>query len=155
MICYFALSKVLLLSRYWWLHILDFWLQIKDVEALIVAPISKASAKQRAGRAGRIRPGTCFRHVFCWCCALMHSLFGLICELINIYLNAYLLSIFLFNSPLTYLSSLCPKGQLTTKTCHYYQLPRNTSINYVRESMLHITIVFHVLIMLWNSIGSF
>ncbi|KAF8335363.1 pre-mRNA-splicing factor ATP-dependent RNA helicase PRP43 [Cantharellus anzutake] len=31
------------------------------VESLLVAPISKASAKQRAGRAGRTRPGKCFR----------------------------------------------------------------------------------------------
>ncbi|KAG9047075.1 DEAH-box ATP-dependent RNA helicase prp43 [Tulasnella sp. UAMH 9824] len=31
------------------------------VESLLVAPISKASALQRAGRAGRTRPGKCFR----------------------------------------------------------------------------------------------
>ncbi|KAG8909357.1 DEAH-box ATP-dependent RNA helicase prp43 [Tulasnella sp. 408] len=31
------------------------------VESLLVAPISKASAQQRAGRAGRTRPGKCFR----------------------------------------------------------------------------------------------
>ncbi|KAG8527754.1 DEAH-box ATP-dependent RNA helicase prp43 [Bacidia gigantensis] len=31
------------------------------VEALLVSPISKASAQQRAGRAGRTRPGKCFR----------------------------------------------------------------------------------------------
>jgi pre-mRNA-splicing factor ATP-dependent RNA helicase DHX15/PRP43 len=31
------------------------------VESLVVAPISKASAKQRAGRAGRTRPGKCYR----------------------------------------------------------------------------------------------
>lgn len=31
------------------------------VESLAVAPISKASAKQRAGRAGRTRPGKCYR----------------------------------------------------------------------------------------------
>ena len=31
------------------------------VESLLVAPISKASAKQRAGRAGRTKPGKCFR----------------------------------------------------------------------------------------------
>uniref|UniRef100_A0A0G4GML2 RNA helicase n=1 Tax=Chromera velia CCMP2878 TaxID=1169474 RepID=A0A0G4GML2_9ALVE len=31
------------------------------VESLLVAPISKASAHQRAGRAGRTRPGKCFR----------------------------------------------------------------------------------------------
>jgi pre-mRNA-splicing factor ATP-dependent RNA helicase DHX15/PRP43 len=30
-------------------------------ESLLVSPISKASAKQRAGRAGRTRPGKCFR----------------------------------------------------------------------------------------------
>ena len=31
------------------------------VESLLVSPISKASAKQRAGGAGRTRPGKCFR----------------------------------------------------------------------------------------------
>lgn len=35
--------------------------QISDIENLVVAPISKASARQRAGRAGRVRPGKCFR----------------------------------------------------------------------------------------------
>lgn len=32
------------------------------VESLLVSPISKASAQQRAGRAGRTRPGKCFRY---------------------------------------------------------------------------------------------
>lgn len=31
------------------------------VESLLVTPISRASARQRAGRAGRTRPGKCFR----------------------------------------------------------------------------------------------
>lgn len=31
------------------------------VESLLVSPISRASAQQRAGRAGRTRPGKCFR----------------------------------------------------------------------------------------------
>jgi len=31
------------------------------VESLLVSPISKASAKQRSGRAGRTQPGKCFR----------------------------------------------------------------------------------------------
>ncbi|EFC46607.1 predicted protein [Naegleria gruberi] len=31
------------------------------VESLLVTPISRASAKQRSGRAGRTRPGKCFR----------------------------------------------------------------------------------------------
>jgi len=31
------------------------------VESLVVSPISRAAAKQRAGRAGRTRPGKCFR----------------------------------------------------------------------------------------------
>ncbi|URD78796.1 hypothetical protein MUK42_02456 [Musa troglodytarum] len=35
--------------------------EISDIESLVVTPISKASARQRAGRAGRIRPGKCFR----------------------------------------------------------------------------------------------
>lgn len=34
---------------------------LTGVEALVTAPISKAAAKQRAGRAGRTRPGKCFR----------------------------------------------------------------------------------------------
>ena len=31
------------------------------VESLLVSPISRASARQRSGRAGRTRPGKCFR----------------------------------------------------------------------------------------------
>lgn len=31
------------------------------IESLLVSPISRASAKQRSGRAGRTRPGKCFR----------------------------------------------------------------------------------------------
>jgi HrpA-like RNA helicase len=31
------------------------------LESLVVAPVSQASAKQRAGRAGRVRPGKCYR----------------------------------------------------------------------------------------------
>ncbi|KMZ56447.1 putative ATP-dependent RNA helicase [Zostera marina] len=38
-----------------------FFNPISDIENLVVAPISKASARQRAGRAGRVRPGKCFR----------------------------------------------------------------------------------------------
>ncbi|KAH7682283.1 RNA helicase protein [Dioscorea alata] len=38
-----------------------FYNPITDIENLVVAPISKASARQRAGRAGRVRPGKCFR----------------------------------------------------------------------------------------------
>ncbi|XP_010915577.1 probable pre-mRNA-splicing factor ATP-dependent RNA helicase DEAH9 [Elaeis guineensis] len=38
-----------------------FYNPIADIENLVVAPISKASARQRAGRAGRVRPGKCFR----------------------------------------------------------------------------------------------
>lgn len=40
-------------------------LQMSDIENLVVAPISKASARQRAGRAGRVRPGKCYRYVTC------------------------------------------------------------------------------------------
>jgi HrpA-like RNA helicase len=32
-----------------------------DMDSQAVAPISAAAAKQRAGRAGRVRPGHCFR----------------------------------------------------------------------------------------------
>ncbi|KAK4786842.1 hypothetical protein SAY86_010675 [Trapa natans] len=38
-----------------------FYNPISDIENLIVSPISKASARQRAGRAGRVRPGKCYR----------------------------------------------------------------------------------------------
>ncbi|XP_058100672.1 probable pre-mRNA-splicing factor ATP-dependent RNA helicase DEAH9 isoform X5 [Magnolia sinica] len=38
-----------------------FYNPISDIESLVVAPISKASARQRAGRAGRVRPGKCYR----------------------------------------------------------------------------------------------
>ncbi len=31
------------------------------MDSLVVAPISQASAKQRAGRAGRTGPGKCYR----------------------------------------------------------------------------------------------
>lgn len=34
---------------------------LSAIESLVVTPISKASASQRAGRAGRNRPGKCFR----------------------------------------------------------------------------------------------
>ncbi|CAK9148192.1 unnamed protein product [Ilex paraguariensis] len=37
-----------------------FYNPITDIENLVVAPISKASARQRAGRAGRVRPGRCY-----------------------------------------------------------------------------------------------
>ena len=42
------------------------------VESLIVTPISKAQAAQRAGRAGRTQPGTCFRLYTSW--AYQHEL---------------------------------------------------------------------------------
>lgn len=32
-----------------------------DLETLMVVPCSQSSADQRAGRAGRVRPGKCFR----------------------------------------------------------------------------------------------
>ncbi|KAI3456192.1 hypothetical protein Pfo_012855 [Paulownia fortunei] len=38
-----------------------FYNPVTDIENLVVAPISKASARQRAGRAGRVRPGKCYR----------------------------------------------------------------------------------------------
>ncbi|KAF6155968.1 hypothetical protein GIB67_039299 [Kingdonia uniflora] len=38
-----------------------FYNPLSDIENLVVAPISKASARQRAGRAGRVRPGKCYR----------------------------------------------------------------------------------------------
>ncbi|XP_059670344.1 probable pre-mRNA-splicing factor ATP-dependent RNA helicase DEAH9 isoform X3 [Cornus florida] len=38
-----------------------FYNLISDIENLVVAPISNASARQRAGRAGRVRPGKCYR----------------------------------------------------------------------------------------------
>ncbi|XP_029164898.1 pre-mRNA-splicing factor ATP-dependent RNA helicase DHX16 [Nylanderia fulva] len=42
------------------------------MESLIVVPISKASASQRAGRAGRVAPGKCFRLYTAW--AYQHEL---------------------------------------------------------------------------------
>lgn len=42
------------------------------VESLIVTPTSKASANQRAGRAGRVRPGKCFRIYTKW--SFIHEL---------------------------------------------------------------------------------
>ncbi|KAM7525052.1 hypothetical protein LguiA_014954 [Lonicera macranthoides] len=39
----------------------QFYNPLTDIENLVVAPISKASARQRAGRAGRVRPGKCYR----------------------------------------------------------------------------------------------
>ncbi|KAI5331704.1 hypothetical protein L3X38_021830 [Prunus dulcis] len=38
-----------------------FYNPITDIQNLVVAPISKASARQRTGRAGRVRPGKCYR----------------------------------------------------------------------------------------------
>ncbi|RDY11914.1 putative pre-mRNA-splicing factor ATP-dependent RNA helicase DEAH9 [Mucuna pruriens] len=38
-----------------------FYNPLSDIENLVVAPISRASARQRAGRAGRVRPGKCYR----------------------------------------------------------------------------------------------
>ncbi|KAI4312206.1 hypothetical protein MLD38_037045 [Melastoma candidum] len=39
----------------------QFYNSITDIENLVVAPISQASARQRAGRARRVRPGKCYR----------------------------------------------------------------------------------------------
>ncbi|OMJ77262.1 hypothetical protein SteCoe_23171 [Stentor coeruleus] len=36
------------------------------MESLVIVPISKASARQRAGRAGRVAPGKCFRIYTLW-----------------------------------------------------------------------------------------
>ena len=36
-------------------------LNLFKLESLLVTPISQASASQRAGRAGRTKPGKCFR----------------------------------------------------------------------------------------------
>ena len=36
------------------------------MESLVVTPISKAAANQRAGRAGRVAPGKCFRLYTAW-----------------------------------------------------------------------------------------
>ena len=42
------------------------------MESLIVTPVAKASANQRAGRAGRVAPGKCFRLYTKW--AYLHEL---------------------------------------------------------------------------------
>ena len=39
----------------------DFYDPVSDADTLVVTPISKMTAQQRAGRAGRTAPGTCFR----------------------------------------------------------------------------------------------
>ncbi len=49
------------------------------VESLLVSAISKASAQQRAGRAGRTRPGKCFRYGSIFQSKLGFSVFPLIC----------------------------------------------------------------------------
>jgi pre-mRNA-splicing factor ATP-dependent RNA helicase DHX16 len=36
------------------------------MNSLIVTPISKAASNQRAGRAGRVAPGKCFRLYTAW-----------------------------------------------------------------------------------------
>lgn len=41
-----------------------------------MSPISRASARQRAGRAGRIRPGKCYRCKFSTC-SLPFKVFGM------------------------------------------------------------------------------
>lgn len=38
----------------------------KGMESLVVTPISRANANQRAGRAGRVQPGKCFRLFTAW-----------------------------------------------------------------------------------------
>ncbi|XP_052735676.1 probable pre-mRNA-splicing factor ATP-dependent RNA helicase DEAH9 isoform X3 [Vigna angularis] len=45
-----------------------FYNPISDIENLVVAPISRASARQRAGRAGRVRPGKCYSFSMALCC---------------------------------------------------------------------------------------
>ena len=42
------------------------------IESLVVTPISKASASQRAGRGGRNRPGKCFR-LYTGVCVLVRT----------------------------------------------------------------------------------
>lgn len=42
------------------------------MESLMIVPISKASANQRSGRAGRVAPGKCFRLYTAW--AYYHEL---------------------------------------------------------------------------------
>ena len=65
---HFTLELVSYLSK--WTLILIFFSRFSKqkvynprirVESLLVSPISKASAQQRAGRAGRTKPGKCFR----------------------------------------------------------------------------------------------
>ncbi|KAF7803364.1 putative pre-mRNA-splicing factor ATP-dependent RNA helicase DEAH9 [Senna tora] len=55
-----------------------FYNPISDIENLVVAPISKASARQRAGRAGRVRPGKCYRSVGCDFCRVCRTLSHLV-----------------------------------------------------------------------------
>jgi len=64
----------------------------------VVAPISKASARQRAGRAGRIRPGKCYRLLFlpdsscallCKCCFAIPNFGTVLSELLFCHLYDY------------------------------------------------------------------
>ncbi|CAB4021435.1 pre-mRNA-splicing factor ATP-dependent RNA helicase DHX15, partial [Paramuricea clavata] len=57
---YLAYSPTVCLDFYPWLENLVYNPRIR-VESLLVSAISKASAQQRAGRAGRTKPGKCFR----------------------------------------------------------------------------------------------
>ncbi|KAM0006599.1 putative RNA helicase [Helianthus debilis subsp. tardiflorus] len=49
------------LNIYKFLNLVKCCAHITDIENLVVAPISKASARQRARRTGRIRPEKCYR----------------------------------------------------------------------------------------------
>uniref|UniRef100_A0A251TXJ1 Uncharacterized protein n=1 Tax=Helianthus annuus TaxID=4232 RepID=A0A251TXJ1_HELAN len=57
----FTLLTLGFLNIYKFLNLVKCCAQITDIENLVVAPISKASVRQRARRTGRIRPGKCYR----------------------------------------------------------------------------------------------
>ncbi len=51
---------------------MNYVIYITGMESLTVTPVSKASANQRAGRAGRVAAGKCFRLYTAW--AYQHEL---------------------------------------------------------------------------------
>ena len=69
---------------------------LTGMESLIVTPVSRASSNQRAGRAGRVAPGKCFRLYTAWAYQVI----------LYTFIYSYLLYSFFFTSILNLLLSL-------------------------------------------------